>query len=502
MKQGEDFCKEIASVMNERCELEYHYAKNLGKLASKVAKASKEAFGTTAQTWLGVAVAMEHEAELHKYLSSGFQEDVVKPLKVSIESQHKTRKQVELMVDRTSKSLADFRNEEMKSQKLCFICTKENERMKDQKLESRSSKGKIITDKDISKLEAKRRKAEETMVKADYDYYNNCIKAERMRQEWESAVFQACTQFQEMEEEKLAHMQDFVQKYANHLSVLGPKMVQDCDKLSEVVSKLDVEGDIQCEIKSRRTGPNCPEQLLPDFYAEDMSNLMNKVRRKESLQKFYNMLKRDVELERKGKEGVEHLARVFHETPNFGNADAQQEVTEKLYHLRAMLAFLEASLHKVECALADLDDNSKPTHPLTAHIDQYRDKQGVIHSVLKLPDVGRTQLFSNDWSENADLAEIDRGAGDGTSLPPSDCDEAAFNHVSEIYVNIQTLQLTDSEPVGVCQALYSYQAKLEDELTIFTGDIIKIIMKCDTNWWKGELNGKIGLFPSSYVEEL
>ncbi|XP_076349020.1 nostrin-like isoform X3 [Tachypleus tridentatus] len=347
----------------------------------------------------------------------------------------------------------------MKSQKLSFICTKETERMKDQNLESRSSKGKIITDKDMSKLEAKRRKAEEAMVKADYDYYNNCIKAERVRQEWESAVFQACTQFQEMEEKKLVHLQEFVQKYANHLSVLGPKMVQDYDKLSEVVSKLDVEGDIQCEIKSRQTGPNCPEQRLPDFYAEDMSNLMNKDRRKESLQKFFNMLKRDTELERKGKEGVEHLARVFHETPNFGNADAQQEVTEKLYH-------------------------------------------GIIHSVLKLPDVGRTQLFSNDWSENDDLAETDRGSGDGISLPQSDCDEAAFNHVSEIYVNIQTLQLIDSEPVGECQALYPYQAKLEDELTIFTGDIIKILKKCDTNWWKGELNGTIGLFPSTYVEEL
>ncbi|XP_076349019.1 nostrin-like isoform X2 [Tachypleus tridentatus] len=350
----------------------------------------------------------------------------------------------------------------MKSQKLSFICTKETERMKDQNLESRSSKGKIITDKDMSKLEAKRRKAEEAMVKADYDYYNNCIKAERVRQEWESAVFQACTQFQEMEEKKLVHLQEFVQKYANHLSVLGPKMVQ----------------------------------------AEDMSNLMNKDRRKESLQKFFNMLKRDTELERKGKEGVEHLARVFHETPNFGNADAQQEVTEKLYHLRAMLAFFEASLHKVECALTNLDENSKPTHPLTAHIDQYRDKQGIIHSVLKLPDVGRTQLFSNDWSENDDLAETDRGSGDGISLPQSDCDEAAFNHVSEIYVNIQTLQLIDSEPVGECQALYPYQAKLEDELTIFTGDIIKILKKCDTNWWKGELNGTIGLFPSTYVEEL
>ncbi|XP_076327466.1 nostrin-like [Tachypleus tridentatus] len=447
---------------------------------------------------------MEYEAELHRCLASGLEEDIVKSLKLLFDGQHKIRKQVELMVDRTSKSLTDRRNEETKAQKQSYSCTKENERLKEQNFESRFSKGKLKSNS--IQLENKQKKAEEAMIKADLEYYTSCVKAERVRQEWESAVYRASSQFQQLEEERLAHMQDIVQKYANHISVLGPKMIQICDKLNEAVSKIDVEGDIQVAIKSKGTGPNSPEQFLPNFYAENIQNFMNRDRRKESLEKFKSMLSRDIEMERKGKEGVENLEKAFIGNPNFGNFDAQQEVGQKLYNLRVMLAYLEASHHKVECALADLENKSRPMHPLTAHMEQYRDKQSVIHTVLKLPDswVERTdhRLSSSTWSSNSELNEVDRGADDVTSPIQNTFDEATFSHSSEVYTNFPSLQTTNSNAHGLCQALYFYQANLDDELTIYAGDLIKILEKIDINWWKGDLNGKVGLFPSTYVQEL
>lgn len=55
-----------------------------------------------------------------------------------------------------------------------------------------------------------------------------------------------------------------------------------------------------------------------------------------------------------------------------------------------------------------------------------------------------------------------------------------------------------------CQARFSYDAQNNDELSIKEGDIITIISKeeCDQGWWKGELNGKIGVFPDNFVLEL
>ncbi|XP_015793672.1 SH3 domain-containing kinase-binding protein 1 isoform X1 [Tetranychus urticae] len=52
------------------------------------------------------------------------------------------------------------------------------------------------------------------------------------------------------------------------------------------------------------------------------------------------------------------------------------------------------------------------------------------------------------------------------------------------------------------RAIYDYKAQNDDELTIKKGDIIIILSKGveDEGWWKGELNGKIGVFPDNYIE--
>lgn len=48
---------------------------------------------------------------------------------------------------------------------------------------------------------------------------------------------------------------------------------------------------------------------------------------------------------------------------------------------------------------------------------------------------------------------------------------------------------------------YSYKAQNDDELTLTEGDIITVLSEDgqDAGWWKGELNGKIGVFPDNFV---
>lgn len=64
---------------------------------------------------------------------------------------------------------------------------------------------------------------------------------------------------------------------------------------------------------------------------------MNKERRREALEKLMLIIKHDIERERRGKQGVENLARVFQETPTFGDQDAQNDVHEKLQHVCSSL---------------------------------------------------------------------------------------------------------------------------------------------------------------------
>jgi len=52
------------------------------------------------------------------------------------------------------------------------------------------------------------------------------------------------------------------------------------------------------------------------------------------------------------------------------------------------------------------------------------------------------------------------------------------------------------------KALYDYEAQNPDELSMNIGDIIDLIDKEDEAWFKGELNGQVGIFPAQYCEEV
>ncbi|TRY60451.1 hypothetical protein DNTS_028896 [Danionella cerebrum] len=57
--------------------------------------------------------------------------------------------------------------------------------------------------------------------------------------------------------------------------------------------------------------------------------------------------------------------------------------------------------------------------------------------------------------------------------------------------------------VSTAVARYNFAARDMRELSLREGDIVKIYSKIggDQGWWKGEANGKIGWFPSTYVDE-
>ncbi|XP_045447051.1 SH3 domain-containing kinase-binding protein 1-like [Melitaea cinxia] len=55
-----------------------------------------------------------------------------------------------------------------------------------------------------------------------------------------------------------------------------------------------------------------------------------------------------------------------------------------------------------------------------------------------------------------------------------------------------------------CRVLFPYTAVNDDELTLAEGDIVNIVSKDapDRGWWKGELHGRVGLFPDNFVQLL
>ncbi|XP_064647417.1 nostrin-like isoform X3 [Lineus longissimus] len=495
IKQGNEFCKEVALLMQERADVEATYAKSLTKISNKLQKQASNCLGSLAVAWLGVATSVEAEADLHRNLSSALVEDLHKPVKQLSEYIHKTRKPIEATVDKSMKNLMDKRNEEMRSKKSAFGCARDTEKVIDQTRDVKAGKGKF-TDKDLARMEKKGKHSEDNLRKADKDYHDSCQKAEGARQEWESAVYKGTNQLQSLEEERISQLQDALNKYNNHISVMGPKLIKVCDNMGESVKTVDIQADLASVVDEKGSGQNQPEQILIECYAEDLGSPMDKERRIYALRTYLYYLEADIEREQKGREGVEKLLDVYRNKPNYGDTETQDDVKNKLAGLNATMNFLEAGKYKITSAMAAANGEPKPEYTFAQYIERTKDKQGLPQSILRVPPAlrGETPGFRSTYNVPGsrppavgrqvdsmyDEDEFDNYDGDDFGA------DGADGHAA----------------IGECQALYDYQGTQPDELTIHAGDIIRLEHKEGDGWWHGELNGQRGIFPATYVKEL
>ncbi|CAF3391769.1 unnamed protein product [Rotaria socialis] len=66
---------------------------------------------------------------------------------------------------------------------------------------------------------------------------------------------------------------------------------------------------------------------------------------------------------------------------------------------------------------------------------------------------------------------------------------------------VQSPEFSEKKPNKLVKAIYPYTAAHRDELDLKEGDCI-LLMECrQDKWYKGELNGKVGLFPGTFVTD-
>ncbi|BFZ25337.1 hypothetical protein BsWGS_28375 [Bradybaena similaris] len=53
-----------------------------------------------------------------------------------------------------------------------------------------------------------------------------------------------------------------------------------------------------------------------------------------------------------------------------------------------------------------------------------------------------------------------------------------------------------------CKVLFEYKKENDDELELAVGEILDFHKEVEDGWWEGSLNGKVGVFPSNFVEML
>lgn len=67
--------------------------------------------------------------------------------------------------------------------------------------------------------------------------------------------------------------------------------------------------------------------------------------------------------------------------------------------------------------------------------------------------------------------------------------------------NSPTVNGVNNRKVQPCaRALFTFTGEKKDELSFSEGVKIRLLKRIDSNWLEGELNGKIGIFPQSFVK--
>ena len=168
-------------------------------------------------------------------------------------------------------------------------------------------------------------------------------------------------------------------------------------KVVEIVQNLDVniENDIKKACEKYGTGKNEQEVYLFDIYAENTKNMMNRDRRLANLTRWSELFTTDIESQVKSRQGLDKVKTFAKQNPSF-NSNNDGEVNQKLESVKLLQILYEASLFKVQTALAELLDNPKPTYENSSNLTTTYDKQGVPISTLKLnpSQVDTTNFFS------------------------------------------------------------------------------------------------------------
>lgn len=141
-------------------------------------------------------------------------------------------------------------------------------------------------EKDCAKLDSKRRKAEESVKRADVEYYTVCLRAERARVEWEMSVLRGSSMLQSHEHQRLESLKSAVMIYLKLSNEINPHLNAVVERLTPHVNACNVLKDLAVVKNIRRVSEGPSEQLLPDFYCEHTTLAMNRDRRKQVVHCF------------------------------------------------------------------------------------------------------------------------------------------------------------------------------------------------------------------------
>ncbi|XP_059962373.1 nostrin isoform X3 [Mesoplodon densirostris] len=474
-QNGEDFCKQITSILQQRANLEISYAKGLQKLATKLSKTLQSTKkNCVVSAWAWVSEGMKSAADLHQKLGKAIELEAVKPAHQVLSAHEKKRKSLDNEVEKTANLVISNWNHQIKAKKKLMVSTKKHEAL----FHLVESSKQITTEKEKQKLLSKLKKSTEKLSKEDENYYQNNMASCSIRLKWENTLENCFQSTLELEKERIQLLCNNLNQYSQHISVFGQTLTTCHTQIHCAISKIDVENDIQALVEETAvlSTENKSEFLLTDYFEEDPKNAMSKERQASSIKSKLLRLQKDIEKASRDQEGLERMLKAYYSHSSFSDTESQKSTAALMDENNLKLNLLQANAYKLSSVLAELEQRPQPNHVCSNSIFKWKEKQQT-HSSVKISRPSLTKRLEN---------VVSRSSSGGQRIPSSSSTASSVTQLGN----------------GLCKALYSFQARQDDELNLEKGDIVTIHKKKDEGWWFGSLKGKKGHFPAAYVEEL
>ncbi|XP_063174295.1 nostrin [Candoia aspera] len=486
-KNGDNYCKQLLSILQQRTSLEITYGKGLEKLANKLAKMlNKIKVNCIHSTSLCVSEELKSASDLHRKLGKTIQTESINPMNRILQDHEKKKKIVDKTVEKAAEAVISNWHQQLKAKKKLKELTKDHEAL----FRDTESSYPLASPKTKKKLLRNLEKSAIKLAKDDEDYYKKNLTACETRVKWEHTLENGHQSILDLEKERLLLLCNTLHSYSQLLSQFGQSLIACQAKVHSAVAEAEIDKDMQTLVNemSVTTAETKLELLLTDYYEEDLMSLIEKERRQTAIKAKILRVQTDLEKALQDKTGLERMLQAYKETPQFSDAKNINDTIGQLNEATLKAALLQANHFKLGSVLADIEKRPKPTCLWNDCISKWKEKDCVHSSVAVSCPVTMRSIKQTLKMRNTSEAGIS-----------SNCLPEMLGSAK----STTSLQLENGNSAsGACRALYDYHTEREDELYLSEGDIIVIHHKDKRGWWYGSRNGEKGHFPATYVEEV
>ncbi|CAF1669540.1 unnamed protein product [Rotaria magnacalcarata] len=397
-------------------------------------------------------------------------------------------------------------------------------------------------DKYQANLEMDIQKAFEQLKGIEKRYHESTKTVELTRQSCATELCRSCDKAQRMELDRITEMKNFTQSFINSIQKFCETMYQISHDLNSI--QISPNEDIITQARSNSQS-NELEILLYDIYAENQ-NAMNEERRLTSLNYWIDLLNRDISIQQQMNNayGVSNRDGSMSLSNDDGamcsgkdkrrenkNTEAVERFSNELSidrsSTRLIHCLYEASLYKLQSVYNRIN-NLPPLQYEHSHCyaKTYNEK-GHPTTLLRIPLQSSAQVLPSAPSATRYFAEAmplsvpismqqppvvqpmqtqPPPIGfviDNISMRSSALERSLTTTNRQVYPDlpVHSTEFSEKKLNKLVKAIYPYTAAHRDELDLKEGDCILLMERRPDQWYKGELNGKIGLFPGTFVTD-